>query len=271
LTYPLLILTVYLFLNPDYKHEFTVNEHSTFHSQPFPFQDATMGYPNGLNPQATPETMSPDILAAVRQQMCNMVDAANFVAGFNLPPNMTIQSMTPQGNLGVNIPNPKAASPAMSGMNKNGGEPNNVLQMPRLGSPAMQNLPTELSMHGLQNSSPNDDEFRKKERNRMRKDQSLDDEFSHLEDQKNLNNRLSITKLNSPKNHTKSPSLEALEPAVNLAISGQSLDMSFKSSRHSSDGSINGEDSSPHSFRSSNLGFKDSSPIKLEPLADCRE
>lgn len=252
------------------KHEFIDNENSNFHLQPFPFQDAAMGYPNGLNPQTTPESMSPDILAAVRQQMCNMVDAANFVAGFNLPPNMTIQSMTPQGSSGANMSNQKAASPAMNMMNKNGGDPNNILQMPRLGSPAMHNLPTELSMHGLQNLSPNGDDFRKKERNRLRKDQSLDDEFTHLEDQKNLNNRLSITKLNSPKNHTKSPTMEALEPAVNMAISGQSLDMSFKSSRHSSDGSINGADS-PHSFRSSNLGFKDSSPIKLEPLAECRE
>lgn len=211
--------------------------------------------------------MSPDILAAVRQQMCNMVDAANFVAGFNLPPNMTIQSMTPQGSSGANMSNQKAASPAMNAISKNGADNNNIL---RLGSPVTHNLPKELSMHGLQNLSPNDEDFRKKERNRMRKDQSLDDEFSHFEDQKSLNNRLSITKLNSPKNHTKSPTMEALEPAVNLAISGQSLDMSFKSSRHSSDGSINGGDS-PHSFRSSNLGYKDSSPIKLEPLAECRD
>jgi hypothetical protein len=216
--------------------------------------------------------MSPDILAAVRQQMCNMVDAANFVAGFNLPPNMSIQSMTPPtlgGNSNSNIPNPKIGSPAMSSMNKNGGEPSNILQMPRLGSPALHNLPTELSLHGLQNLSPSDEEFRKKERNRLRKEHSTDDDsYMQIDDhQKNVNNnRLSITKLNSPKNHTKSPSLEALEPAVNLAISGQSLDMSFKSSR-SSDGSINGEDASPRPFR----GFKDSSPIKLEPLADCRD
>jgi hypothetical protein len=215
--------------------------------------------------------MSPDILAAVRQQMCNMVDAANFVAGFNLPPNMTIQSMTPQGSAGATIPNPKVASPAMSSLTKNGGEPN-VLQMPRLGSPAMHNLPPELSMHGLQNLSPNDDDFRKKERSRMRKDHSIEDDFSQMEDQKVLNNRLSITKLNSPQSNTKCPSLDALEPAVNLAISSQSLDMSFKSSRHRSDsnGSINGEDS-PNTFRRSSLGFKDSSPIKIEPLADCRE
>lgn len=215
--------------------------------------------------------MSPDILAAVRQQMCNMVDAANFVAGFNLPPNMTIQSMTPptHGGSSSSNPNPKVGSPAMSTLNKNGGESSNILQMPRLDSPALHSLPNELSLHGLQNLSTSDDEFRKKERSRLRKEQSIEDEFSHLDEhQKSLNNnRLSITKLNSPKNHTKSPSMEALEPAVNLAISGQSLDMSFKSSRTSSDGSINGEDGSPRSFR----GFKDSSPIKLEPLADCRD
>lgn len=231
-----------------------------------------MGYPNGLNPQAAADSMSPDILAAVRQQMCNMVDAANFVAGFNLPPNMTIQSMTPPamgGSSSNNIPNPKIGSPAMSSHNKNGGEPSNILQMPRLGSPAMHSLPSELSLQGLQNLSPLDDDFRRKER-RSRKEQSpMEDEFMQLEDhQKALNNnRMSITKLNSPKNHTKSPPINALEPAVNLAISGQSLDMSFKSSRTSSDGSTNGEDLSPRPYR----GFKDSSPIKLEPMADCRD
>lgn len=199
-----------------------------------------------------------------------MVDAANFVAGFNLPPNMSIQSMTPPtlgGGGSSNIPNPKVGSPAMSSMNKNGGEPSNVLQMPRLGSPAgLHGLPNELALHGLQNLSPIDEDFRKKERNRMRKEPSGDEDFSHMDEhQKSLNNnRLSITKLNSHKNHTKSPSIEALEPAVNLAISNQSLDMSFKSSRASSDGgSINGEDL----YRS----FKDSSPIKPEPLADCRD
>jgi hypothetical protein len=239
-----------------------------------------MGYPNGINPAAA-ESMSPDLLAAVRQQMCNMVDASNFLAGFNLPPNMTIQSMTPP--LGGNsnsgqIPNPKIGSPASMNcnqMNKNGGETSNILQMPRLGSPALHNLPTELSLHGLQNLSPNDSdsEYRKKEKMaRMRK--SLDDEFSSLDDKGLNNNRMSITKMNSPKNKT--PSIEALEPAVNLAISGQTLDMSFKSSsRNSSDGSINGDQDLTRSFRNvaANLGFKDhnTSPIKLEPLADCRE
>lgn len=226
-----------------------------------------MGYPNGLNPQAT-DSMSPDILAAVRQQMCNMVDAANFVAGFNLPPNMSMAGSPSLGGGSSNVPNPKIGSPAMNAMNKNGGEQGNILQMPRLGSPALHGLPAELSLHGLQSLS-NEEDFRKKDRNRMRKAQQPDQDYPHMEDhQKNLNNnRLSITKLNSPKNNTKSPSLEALEPAVNLAITGQSLDMSFKSSRTSSDGgSMNGEDLSPHPYR-----FKDSSPIKLEPLADCRD
>lgn len=212
--------------------------------------------------------MSPDILAAVRQQMCNMVDAANFVAGFNLPPNMSIQSMTSQnlsGSSSTNITNPKAGSPAMSSHNKNGGESSSMQQLPRLGSPAMHNLPTELSLHGLQNLSPNEDEYRKKERIRFRKEHSDEKDFTHM-DQQSLNNRLSITKLDSP-SRIKSPSMEALEPTVNLAISGQSLDMSFKSSRASSDGSINGEEGSLGSYRS----FKNSSPIKLEPMADNRD
>lgn len=230
-----------------------------------------MGYPNGMNQQATPESMSPDILAAVRQQMCNMVDAANFVAGFNLPPNMSAQSMTQNlgGSSSSNIQNPKMGSPAMCPMNKNGGESSNILQMPQLGSPA-HNLPNELSIHGLQNLSQHEEDFRRKERNRIRKESSMDEDFSQLEEhQKSLNNnRLSITKLNSPKSHTKSPSLEALEPAINLATSGQSLDMSFKSSRASSDGSMNGDEGSPRTYH----GFKDSSPIKLEPIAsDCRD
>lgn len=215
--------------------------------------------------------MSPDLLAAVRQQMCNMVDAANFVAGFNLPPNM---SMAPSlgGNLSSNIPNPKVGSPAMgcNQLNKNGGEPSNaLLQMPRLGSPAL-HLPTELSMHGHLSPSDESSESRKKEK-RMRK--SLDEELDEQQQQKSglNNNRLSITKMNSPK--CKTPSIDALEPAVNLAISGQTLDMSYKSSRNSSDSSSVNGDEITRSFRNAaaNLGFKDTSPIKLEPLADCRE
>lgn len=231
-----------------------------------------MGYPNGLNPQAGTDAMSPDIIAAVRQQMCNMVDAANFVAGFNLPPNMTIQSMNPQnlgGSSSSNIPNPKIGSPVMNSLSKNGAEHSNILQMPQIGSPSLHSLPNELSL--MQSLSPNEEDFRKKERIRLRK--ASGEDFSHPEDQQKVlnNNRLSITKLNSPKTPTKSPSLEAFEPAVNLAISGQSLDMSFKSSRMSSDDSINGEDLSSHSYRSPGLMFKDSSPIKLEPLTDCRD
>lgn len=244
-----------------------------FYSQPFPFQDAQLGYPNGLNPQA--DSMSPDLLAAVRQQMCNMVDAANFVAGFNLPPNMTIQSMTPTlGGSSSNVPNSKSGSPVMgcNQLNKNGGESSNILQMPRLGSPALHSLPTELSLHGLQNLSPDvESDYRKKEKIlRLRK--SLDDDFEDQQQKGLNNNRLSITKMNSPKNQNKAPSVDTIDPSVNLAIGSQSLDMSYKPLRNSSDGSVNGEDIG-RSFRNSsnNIGFKDSSPIKLEPLADCRE
>lgn len=215
--------------------------------------------------------MSPELLAAVRQQMCNMVDAANFVAGFNLPPNMTVQSMTPNlsGNQNPNIQNPKIGSPSnMQQMNKNGGEPSNLLQMSRLGSPALHILPTELTVHGLQNLSPNDIddlEFRKKDK-RLRK--SMDDEFD--EHQKALSNsQVSITKTNSPKN--KNMSMDSLEPIVNMAMGSQTMDMSYKSSRNSTDGSMNGEDSQ-RSFRNPSMsGFESTSPIKLEPLADCRE
>lgn len=239
-------------------------------SQPFPFQDASVlaGYPNGFNPQA-PESMTPELLAAVRQQMCNMVDAANFVAGFNLPPNMSVQSMTP--NPGANIPNPKAGSPAaLQQLNKNGGEPSNMLQMSRLGSPALHILPTELTVHGLQNLSPSDIEdieFRKKDK-RIRK--SLEDDFE--EHHKAMNNsQVSITKTNSSPRSNKTLSMEALEPVVNMAMGSQTIDMSYNSSRNSTDGSVNGEDMQ-RSFRTPLLsGFESTSPIKLEPLADCRE
>lgn len=198
-----------------------------------------------------------------------MVDAANFVAGFNLPPNMTMQTIAPNhggggGGNSSNVQNPKVGSPAaMHQLNKNGGESSNILQMPQLGSPAHQNLPSEMSLQGLQSLSPNDDmDFRKLDK-RLRK--SLDDELE--EQQKALNNnRLSITKMNSP---CKTPSMESLEPAVNLAISSHTLDMSYKS-RNSSDGSVNGDDMT-RSFRNALGGFKSTSPIKLEPLADCRE
>lgn len=212
-----------------------------------------MTYPNGLNPAASADTMSPDLLAAVRQQMCNMVDAANFVAGFNLPSSMSIQSMAQPnlsgGGSNNNVSNQKIVSPAMNTLGKNGGEPSNILQMPRLGSPAMHSLPNELSMKGL------------------RKD--IDDEDIDDHHNKHLNNRLSITKLSSPKNLNKiSPIADLLEPAVNLAVTGQSLDMSYKSSRNSSEaGSINGEE---RMYRNSS-GFKDSSPIKLEPMTECRD
>lgn len=206
-------------------------------------------YQNGINPAANPiDAMTPELLAAVRQQMCNMVDAANFVAGFNLPSSMQmVQTNQSPGSVAAN--NQKIVSPAMNSLAKNGGEPSNILQMPRLGSPAMHSHPSEMSMKG------------------MRKDEE-DDEDHH----KSLNSRLSITKLSSPKNLTSkmSPMVDLLEPAVNMAISGQSLDMSFKSSRASSDGgSINGEERMYHHRSSS--GFKDSSPIKMEPMAECRD
>lgn len=228
------------------------------------------GYPNGLNPQ-TAESMSPELLAAVRQQMCNMVDAANFVAGFNLPPNMTVQSMTPNlsGNPNINIQNSKINSPnALQQINKNGGEASSMLQMSRLGSPALHVLPTELSVHGLQNLSPSeieDIEFRNKEK-RIRK--SLDDDFD--EHQKAFNNsQVSITKTNSPKSN-KTLSMDSLEPVVNMTMGSQTIDMSFKSSRNSTEGSINGDDNQ-RSFRNATMGFEGSSPIKLEPLTECRE
>ncbi len=210
--------------------------------------------------------MSPELLAAVRQQMCNMVDAANFVAGFNLPPNMSVQSMNSSLSGNSNVQNPKVGSPAtLQQINKKGGEQSNMLHMSRLGSPAL-HIPPELSVQGLQNLSPNDNDDNEYRKKQMRK--SLDGDFD--EHQKVLNNsQVSITKANSPKGN-KTLTMESLEPVVNMAMSSQSIDMPFKS-RNSNEGGLNGEDDQRVFRNSSMSGFESTSPIKLEPLSDCRE
>ncbi|CAO1320719.1 unnamed protein product [Diamesa hyperborea] len=236
-------------------------------SVPFPFQDSPLGYPipNGMSPQSVPDTMSQDAVtaaavAAVRQQMCNMVDAANFVAGFNLPPNMTIHPAIGANNM---LTSPKNGSPPMQGnhdINKNTSSIG--LQYSKLGSASIHTLPNDMSLHGIQSLSPkNHDEmeFSKSEMSRLRKERSRESGYEQMKERHSLNY-----------NHkNNSPLLDAMESGVNYDASEQTLDMSCKSSRQSSDGSIIGEEGSPKAF--SNLGHKGNSPIKLEPIADCRE
>ncbi|XP_055526783.1 protein bric-a-brac 1-like isoform X2 [Wyeomyia smithii] len=135
---------------------------------PFPFQDNPLNYApnaNGQLPAASAEAMSQDALtaatvAAVRQQMCNMVAAAQHhpeaaanLVGFNLPPHHTNLSIHPPGNAGgssTGIPVPKLGSPAVpnQGHGNNGGT--GGIQIPRLGSPAGSNIPTskDHELHG---------------------------------------------------------------------------------------------------------------------------
>ncbi|CAO1320743.1 unnamed protein product [Diamesa hyperborea] len=109
-------------------------EHMLYGRQsPFPFQDPSLGYPmpNGMSPQSGPDGMSQDAVtaaavAAVRQQMCNMVDAANFVAGFNLPPNMSIHPAI--GGSNIMQTSPKNGSPP----NENKRSYENSEMLPRL-------------------------------------------------------------------------------------------------------------------------------------------
>lgn len=107
--------------------------------------------------------MTAAAMAAMRQQMCSMVDAANLVAGFNLPPHMSIHPTA--GGPDIPIPQiPKVGTPMSGQLNKSGGELSGGIQMPRLGSPAisssMYNLATGMGLHGLQNLSPHSEEDR---------------------------------------------------------------------------------------------------------------
>ncbi|CAO1345360.1 unnamed protein product [Diamesa serratosioi] len=231
-------------------------------SVPFPFQDSPLGYPipNGMNTQSVPDGMSQDAVtaaavAAVRQQMCNMVDAANFVAGFNLPPNMTIHPAIGASN---NIlTSPKNVSLPLHGHNDVNKNTSSIgLQYSKSGSgSSIHSSPNDMSLHGIQSLSPkNYDEidFNKSENNRLRKERFREGRFEQMKEQHTLNfNHKNI-----------SPTLEAIESGVNYDSSEQTLDMSFKTSRQSS---IIGEEGSPKAFLSLN------SPIKLEPISDCRE
>uniref|UniRef100_A0A182FCQ4 Uncharacterized protein n=3 Tax=Anopheles albimanus TaxID=7167 RepID=A0A182FCQ4_ANOAL len=151
---------------------------------PFPFQDNPLSYAsnasNGQLPavgtggagSSVPDGMSPDALtaatvAAVRQQMCNMVaaaqhhpDAANLVAaasGFNLPSHCATPSslsIHPAANAAAAVAAAAAAAAAASGPSgsSTGGPSGGMsssssgsIPVPKLGSPA---VPSSAGGHG---------------------------------------------------------------------------------------------------------------------------
>ncbi|XP_001660258.2 protein bric-a-brac 1 isoform X4 [Aedes aegypti] len=136
---------------------------------PFTFQaDNPLNYApnaNGQMPTAGAEGLTPDALtaatvAAVRQQMCNMVAAAQHhpeaaanLVGFNLPQHHTNLSIHPSGNAGGSsggIPVPKVGSPAVTHQTHSNNGGSGGIQMPRLGSPAGSSIHSgkEHDLHG---------------------------------------------------------------------------------------------------------------------------
>lgn len=212
--------------------------------------------------------MSPDaVIAAMRQQMCSMVDAANLVAGFNMP-----------------------------------------AHLPPTGLP---NLKMEASMIPVSDDKRSEKERSKEyerqlERSRIRDRENRNGSRHlspplHLQHQNhplsnnNNNNNLSITRLTSPsnsahdlrmnspdENHLASSLEMALEPAVNLAIGNQDINLSFKSSSRAS--SQCSKETPPridfyqdelvdlNDDRSARVkSFKENTSIKMEPFGECRD
>ncbi|XP_055620776.1 protein bric-a-brac 1 isoform X2 [Toxorhynchites rutilus septentrionalis] len=202
---------------------------------PFPFQDNPLNYTpnaNGQMPATGAEGMSQEALtaatvAAVRQQMCNMVAAAQHhpeaaanLVGFNLPQhhaNMNLHSSGNAGGSGGGIPVPKLGSPAVTnqGQGNNGGT--GGIQMPRLGSPAGSNItaskdhdhhgPPSLNQGGNpststgnnNNHSNNSSSNNRSETNRNSSHTSSNSNVNHHHPLAHLNSgSLSITRLGSP-------------------------------------------------------------------------
>ncbi|XP_058832224.1 protein bric-a-brac 1-like [Topomyia yanbarensis] len=230
---------------------------------PFPFQDNPLNYApnaNGQLPTAGADGMTSDALtaatvAAVRQQMCNMVAAAQHhpeaaanLVGFNLPPHHTNLSIHPSANGGSSgsIPVPKLGSPAVpnQGHGNNGGS--GGIQMPRLGSPAGSSIVTakDHDHHGLPNINHGGNPGNTSSHPRSESSRSI----NHSSGGSNVNHHplahlnsgsLSITRLGSPASAhdlrmTTPPTEESplaspmgmiLEPAVNLAVGGQGSEL----------------------------------------------
>lgn len=210
--------------------------------------------------------MSPDAvsaaISAVRQQMCNMVAAAQhhpdanaMLGGFNLPGHLSIHPHS--GGAGSGIPIPKLGSPAnMNSINNNGGATG--VPAPRHGSPAHGlNLHATLSMP-VGNNPPNAHPQSTSGSNNLShspgtsiatlasgNSQQLSHSITNLSSSNSKNNNnnnhkssgsssLSITRISSPTAHdlrmsspaddspSATPVSMVLEPAVNLAIASVS-------------------------------------------------
>lgn len=254
--------------------------------------------------------MSPEASAAVaavahslRQQMQMAAaaqhhpDAANLVAGFNLPGHCSNLTIHPSnGGSSSGIPMPKLGSPATSGqLNNNGG--NSGIQMPRLGSPAMTGLPTNSlhGMHGLQNMMGLSGHMASMASGGGPSPNSSNNSSSGGSHHGNHGNQLSINsgnvsisrigspgsvhdlRMSSPNDNSMHSPLEmALEPAVNLAVGVSG--MAYKPSRGYSSPrpeQLFQEDiadlvGTPRSCPSRLNSFKEPSNIKIEPMTDCR-
>jgi hypothetical protein len=202
---------------------------------------------------------------ALRQQMCNMADVAN-LTGFNIPPHMTIH---PSGN--VARENHKLGTAVAKDL--------------------IRGLPPGLSLHGLHDLSMEIENQRKRELKERGRDEGVnekmrdDDRRSHpynLNGHSSSNDdicqnslprlnasNLSITRLASPATSIRtSPDQNSMSPpAINLGISNQNLDLSFKSSRGNANIFPNDFSSLMTGGRPPRLG----SAIKMEPLAECRD
>lgn len=231
------------------------------------------------------DSMSPDAvsaaISAVRQQMCNMVAAAqhqqhpdaatNMIGGFSLPGHLSVHphSGASPGGQGGSSSMPKLGSPAnLNPINNNGGAIG--IPVPRLGSPAVSQQHHLINMHAPPTTSNNNN-------NNPCSSSSSGSTTIVTSSQHSSHpittGALSITRISSPAPHdlrmttpedspSESPVSMVLEPAVNLAIGGES----FKSSK-----SFSG--SPPHQRPASSSPpsrvFKETA-IKVEPLTECR-
>uniref|UniRef100_A0A8D8NFH9 Protein bric-a-brac 1 n=2 Tax=Culex pipiens TaxID=7175 RepID=A0A8D8NFH9_CULPI len=236
---------------------------------PFPFQDNPLNYAPNANGQLQPgvagagpnDGMTQDALtaatvAAVRQQMCNMVaaaqhhpDAAANLVGFNLQPPHPHSNLSIHPSVGNNgaggssgIPVPKLGSPAVHNNNGGGGGVGGGIQMPRLGSPAGSSLATTTTQgskeHDLQQhlqhhggNVPSSTSTNSRGSNsHPSSNHHPHHPLAHLN-----SGSLSITRLGSPasahdlrlstpptedRSPLPSPMAMILEPAVNLAVGG---------------------------------------------------
>jgi hypothetical protein len=203
----------------------------------FPGSANGLGQAAMLPPQ---ESLSPDAVtaatvAAVRQQMCNMVAMNNF----NLPPQLGGGALT--------------IHPSGAESNKNSSSPSNPAKSSRTSS----NGSPTTSRHTNNNNKSAED--------------SNNTNLAHL----NSSSSISITRLGGSSSLAhdlrmissgeNSPEMVVEPPAVNLAFN-QSRDYLSPSSSSHPDNLYQ----TSHDYTTSGQSFKESAAIKLEPLAELR-